>query len=61
MENGSTFFGDIFPIPIMELNLAGQRFANKFLWIFGPEWSVAAKQYVGDDAKVMISVRVRKE
>ena len=61
IENVSTFFGDIFPIPIVELNFSGQRFADKLLWVFGPEWSVTAKQYVGDDTIRIISARVREE
>ena len=51
-----TFLRDVFPIPVVELDLGGHRLADQLFRVFGPKWSITAKQHVGDDAKGVISI-----
>jgi len=60
-SGGRTFLRDVFPIPIVKLNLGGHRLADQLFRVFGPKRSITAKQYVGDDAKGAVSVGTRKE
>lgn len=56
VRSDSTFLGNVLPVPIVKLDLCARRFANQLLRVFGPERSITAKEYVGDDAEGAVNV-----
>lgn len=57
----NTWQGNVLPVPIVEFDPCGHRFTNQLFLIIGPEGSIAAKQYVGNDAGGTVGVRRHKE